>query len=488
MGLQKPKFGKQELRKFIPLFAMAILVAFISNVLRASKDALLIPEIGAEIISSLKLWAVLPASIGFILIYSKLTNVFSKEKVFYIIVASFFLFFACFAFLIYPFHNDLHIDLSTLIAEYPSQKWLLLMFSKWSFSLFYVMCEVCGNVSVFILFWQLANDINNINEAKKYYAFFILATAIGQFISGFMVLNVSNHFKGSGIGWENSLKILMSLVCLSLICVTAIYGWIQRNIMSSAKYVSKPKAIEVKRKMTLMKSMKFILSSKYIGYIAAIIICYSISINILEGIWKSQIKQLYPSSDEYNTFLGNYQMIASVCYMFFVLASAYLVRKFSWLFCAMITPIMVIVTGGIFFALTILEDEMSNIAQIFGVSVIFAAVVIGTMQNILSKGMKYSILDVTKEIAYIPLEEELKTKGKAAADLVGHKFGKSGGAFIQWLLLSLFPQSNLLDLAPFLLIICVLSLLLWIHSVRKLNQEFLIKTEQNQQIRPCYKI
>ena len=96
----------------------------------------------------------------------------------------------------------------------------------------------------------------------------------------------------------------------------------------------------------------------------------------------------------------------------------------------------------------------------------------GSIQNILSKSIKYSFFDPTKEMAYIPLSDNLKSKGKAAADVIGGRLGKSGGAFIQFILLMIFPGASLMSLAPILFLTFIIILIYWMRSVYLLSRKF----------------
>ena len=78
------------------------------------------------------------------------------------------------------------------------------------------------------------------------------------------------------------------------------------------------------------------------------------------------------------------------------------------------------------------------------------AVLIGAIQNVFSKSSKYTFFDSTKEMAYVPLEDELKTKGKAAADMIGTKLGKSASAFVQSMIFIIIPTATYHSISTFL--------------------------------------
>jgi ATP:ADP antiporter, AAA family len=96
---------------------------------------------------------------------------------------------------------------------------------------------------------------------------------------------------------------------------------------------------------------------------------------------------------------------------------------------------MIGVTGLAFFGLNIFQGAFSPVVALMGTTPLMLAVIVGAAQNILSKSSKYSLFDPCKEMAYIPLDKESKTKGKAAIDVVGNPLGKSGGALIQQFLI-----------------------------------------------------
>jgi ATP/ADP translocase len=75
-------------------------------------------------------------------------------------------------------------------------------------------------------------------------------------------------------------------------------------------------------------------------------------------------------------------------------------------------------------------------------------------------------------MTYIPLSLELKTKGKAAIEVIGLKFGKSLGAFLQSFIFIIMPTANFDSIAIYLLVIFVLVTSLWIWNVKALNIEY----------------
>jgi AAA family ATP:ADP antiporter len=164
-----------------------------------------------------------------------------------------------------------------------------------------------------------------------------------------------------------------------------------------------------------------------------------------------------------------------------------IVRVLGWHKAALMTPIMLLTTGGIFYLVALNREAISAMAFFSAIitNPVMLAIWIGQIQNILSKATKYSLFDPTKEMAYIPLDDELKIKGKAAVDVIGGRFSKAGGSTIQIALMAILGISasdpmGQLKIAPYLFIFLLIIVIAWIYAVNGLNKAFIAKQTENE--------
>ncbi|MDR1365528.1 MAG: NTP/NDP exchange transporter [Holosporales bacterium] len=464
-----------ELKKFLPIAFMMLFIVFNYSTLRCTKDALIVPLCGAEIISALKLFAVLPSAVIFMLVYSKLANVLDRPKLFYSVTSFFALYLVLFVSFLYPNRDALHPDLTAVIASWPRFRWLLLIAGNWTLSLFYIMAELWGSVMISLMFWQYANEITNLKEARRFYSMFGFFSNFGAIAAGNLVVKLSSSGKNIA-AWDSSLHSIMIFVISSCVIIMCIYWWMERNVLTDKRFydpeANAGKTKKKKAKMSLGESFKYIFTSKYLGYIVLLIICYGVSINLVEGIWKDRMRAFCSHSTEYNAIMGRLQMYTGTAALVMMLIGMNIVRRFSWFTSAVVTPVMIAVTGVLFFFFVVYGYLLDPMLAGLTIAPIGLAVYIGFAQNVLAKSTKYSLFDATKEMSYIPLDDELKIKGKAAVEVVGGRFGKSGGAAIQQLLLFLFPGWTLFDLSPIIGIVFLFVACMWIVAVYGLSKQF----------------
>jgi len=473
-----------ELKKFLPMAMMMFLILFNYSMLRSIKDGFVVTHIGAESISFLKTYVVLPSAIIAMIIYAKLCNILSQQNVFYAVTTFFACYFALFAFVLYPSPDAFHPNaeyIEQLAASMPTLKWFIRIGGKWIYATFYTISELWGSMMLTLLFWQFANQITKTQEAKRFYSMFGMLGNFGLILTGVIL-------GGAAAGDENanalpslSFEQILSLTILSTVLIMAIYGWMQRNVLTDPRYYdpSSKAAKKSKTKLSLVDSFKLIFSSKYLGLIAILVLSYGISINIVEGVWKAKAKLLYPTVESYTAFMGNFQMLQGIGAIIFMIIGSNILRLVSWRVAAMLTPLMILVTGCAFFAFIIFDNMIAMyLTGILTATPLVLAVSIGTIQNALSKATKYSLFDSTKEMAYIPLDDELKSKGKAAVDVVGGRMGKSGGGVIQSTLFMLIPSLTFTEATPILGVFFIAIVIIWTYAVKALSKEYYKELEK----------
>lgn len=472
-----------ELKKFLPLGLIMFCILFNYTLLRDTKDTLVVNAAGASVIPFLKFFCVTPASILFVVLYAKLTNSVSRENVFYATIVPFLVFFGAFGFVIYPNLQALHPDIETvkaLQASYPMLSGILDVYAYWAFSLFYVLSEIWGSAMLSLLFWQFANHVVRMKESKRFYGLFAVIGNASLIFSGqavaFCSHGIKKYYETADEAWTMSLKLLMaSVVVIGLIAI-GFYRWMHTSVLNDKRYfdpdeggVKKKK----KEKLSLGESFKMILKSKELGYIAILLLAYGVTINLMEVQWKNQLK-LFCAGDKgfYNSFMGNYSTVSGIfAILFGLFAGASILQKCSWFKAAMITPMVFLLGGGFFFVFICAKDVMEPFLATLHLTPVSAATYLGALILVVAKPIKYMLFDPTKEMAYIPLDDELKTKGKAAVDVIGGRGGKSGGALAQTALLSAFRTKDVvLIVIPAFLTYGVICLA-WIWAVKGLSQK-----------------
>ena len=59
--------------------------------------------------------------------------------------------------------------------------------------------------------------------------------------------------------------------------------------------------------------------------------------------------------------------------------------------------------------------------------------------QVFARSSKFSLFDPAKEMVYIEMSKDEKSKGKAAVDLVGSQIGKSGASWLTQVQILRFP-------------------------------------------------
>ncbi len=482
-----------EVKKVLPMLLVFFLIAFNYNLLRAYKDTIVVTSSnsGVEAIPFIKVWAVLPSAILFTFFFTRLSNRFSREHVFYITISIFLGFFALFAFVLYPARDILHPNVFAdhLQAYLPAGfKGLIAIFRNWTFTLFYVMSELWSTTIFTVLFWGFANEVTSVSEAKRFYGIVMTGGNMAGMFSGQAAIWFSGNFFYSWIpygatAWDQSILFLTVALLTAGVLTMVIFRWLNVNVINPADNARPEHLRPAKVRMSMRENFAYLARSKYLICIAMIVLGYNLAMNLIEVVWKNQMKALYPNPSDYNTYMGEVlSMMALIATVTGLVTTTNVIRRYSWTVSAMISPIIVGISGAAFFALVLVQQSGIHwFAVVFGATPLILTVTLGSIQNCLSRAAKYTLFDATKEIAFIPLSNESKLKGKAAIDGVGSRLGKSGGAVIHQGLILIF--STVATTTPYVAVAFLGVVLLWGMAVLSLGKKFDQVTARGSEIR-----
>jgi len=411
---------------------------------------------------------------------------------FYTTCIPFFIFFILFDTLIYPNAEHLHPTLASVESVLGITNGaggglsvLANIVAHWTSGLFYVVAEIYSSVSVGLLFWQFANEVVSVDQAKRFYPLFAQMSGLAPVLAGQYVVRYASRADTFATSLHRLTVAISFAGCMICFFYNASTNYIERTegpklianneesttdttTTSTSTSTTDPK--KKKPKMSMGQSIKFLASSQYLRLIASLVLGYGLSINFTEVMWKSLVKKQYPNPLDYQRFMGNFSSAVGLSTCIVILFGVHVIRILGWKVGAMATPAIMAVLAAPFFACIFLGLDSPTRLHI--------AVVLGTIQSLLSKTSKYALFDPTTQMSYIPLDQDSKTKGKAAIDVLGSRIGKSGGSFIQQILV--FGFGNIINAAPVVATIFYSILFAWLTAASRLSTLFVAQTEMDK--------
>lgn len=479
-----------EIKKLAPMAIMLFLICLNYSTLRNLKDTLVITakKSGAEVIPFIKLWVMLPAAICSTMLFTYMSNHLSRRRVFEILFSFFLLFFLCFGLFIYPNRESLHPHelANTLELYLPAGfRGMIAMFRNWTLTGFYMISELWSSIVLNVLFWSFANEITKISESGRFYSVMSIGSNLAAVLAGqFSVLLTNNTYNPDlAVGadaWEQSVFKITFMVFCSGILALGTYWWMNKNVLSHPEYLPEKDPTKKKKKLSFKESLLCVANSKYLLGLATVVVAYNLVINLVEIIWKDRLRQLYPLAPDYNVYINNLTSAMGIISTTTSLVLAGILTRLGWTKTAMLTPVILFTTSLAFFTCLFADQSLAPFVSTFlHMSPLALAVLIGSIQNCVSKAAKYSVFDATKEMALVPLPSEYKLKGKAAIEGIGSRVAKSGGSMIHQGLLLCFGSISCS--APYIAVIVLVALFAWIASVRTVGKEFAIFTKEAEE-------
>jgi AAA family ATP:ADP antiporter len=467
-------------QKVLPLGAIFFAASFNLTVLQSLKDALVVTAAGAEVLPFISTLAVLPASLAFFLLYGRLVAALPPRRVFYAALAPLVAFYAFFAAVLYPAHAALHpAGLSAAAAAWAPAGLLGLVkvFEFWTFTLFYAVAELWGAVAISVLFWSLANEVCSVAEAKSVYPLIGIIANVALVLAGWWLKFVSRELAPGStqamlnwlVGSVAAMSAAMALAKAGLDrWVIAPYGGGAGGGGGGGGAAPAAKR-EKKREGSFAESLAVVRGSAKVTNLAVLVVSYGVAHRLFEFAWKAALRALHPTPAAYQAALADVSIATGWATIAAMLAGKLVFERLGWGAAARATPAAMALAGGAFFALSLAAGAGASLGGLPPGGLAAAGVAAGCVTQVFARASKFSLFDPAKEMVYIEMSAEEKSRGKAAVDLLGSQIGKSGGAWVTQLLL--LCTGSLAASLPAVAVAYAAVIASWLSAVGRLGRQ-----------------
>ena len=461
-------------------------------------------EGNAQVGNFQKVFFILPLTFIFMVVFTKLDLNLRKSTVFYIF-AWLFVGALALALILLGIKDmvELHKDWADQHAQgrqFPHM--FLKTLEKWTTTYFAITSELYSAVFLNLCVWAYANAICSKEEAYRFYPLINIFGTLTTMLSGIMQIMLGLYpIKGKNAEAAPSLIMLGVVILLNILLIWVFYraqkakGKFPQLDFDAVGSSGKKKKI----KLGLKASLVYLFTNAYIFQVMFIVAAYGLVQGFFETFYSNNLK-LYAKGYDLapKVIKGAETMIMSfiifLCLFFIGYRS---VSYFGWTKSAIVSPIIIAVFGSAYLITSFANyGNMHSIYEKLWASTRnnskhlldtitleehqtnFIVYVFGTLCVNLTRSLKYSFFDPTKELAFFVLDKEERARAKAAVDLVGSRIGKSGSALIFLILISC--THNEINQMIAIAVLFILILIPWIYCTISAGSKYNAMSQQLQ--------
>ena len=241
------------------------------------------------------------------------------------------------------------------------------------------------------MFWTFANSLFKIREARWLYGLFLVAGSGGAIVGGL------------GVGWLatvlGSAGALLAIFPILGLCV----------VLCMALHRMVP-PIRPPDKWTppVGDSLRVLRGSAYLVLLLLVVVAVQVAINLVDYEYTLYLNEAFVATDARTAFRGQVNSAINLIALVLQLCSGPILAAAGVPRVLLGIPMLLMMALGAF----AVAPRMATIA----------------IAKVTSKALDYSLFRAAKEILYIPLSHDQKTRGKAVIDIMVYRMAKAGAA------------------------------------------------------------
>lgn len=383
--------SRDEVQKFFTLSAIFLIIGTYWC-MRPLKDGLFANIVGVDYIPWAKFLSLIVIT-PLILVYSKLVDMFTRHKVFYILITLYAL--AALIFGYFLNHPTYGLPNTT---EDPTR------ILGWAW---YVFVESFGSLIV-ALFWAFTTDITKEDAAKRGFPFIALGGQLGNMVGPML--------RAKSLGLSHSGPIVYILA--GAIIVIGLLMWLFVSVTPKDQLVGFEEVKEAGDKKEeshsepgFFEGLRLMITKPYLLGIFLIIFFYEVIITIIDFLFKATAKASFPLERDFSAFLGSYGTMTGIISTLCVLFGINNIQRHLGVRASLIlTPILV--------AVAIVTVKFYPVLGVLFWLMVFA------------KAINYALNQPTIKQLYIPTSKDAKYKTQAWIEMFGSRGSKASGSGI----------------------------------------------------------